>query len=58
MKRSVAVPIPNQIVPRRACVSPNAPRASGPNSAAEATAATASASGGESSHASGGERIE
>ena len=46
---------PNQIEPQRARWSPNHPRASGGNSAADAMAATASASGGVSSQASGGE---
>ena len=50
--------MPNQIEPQRAASSPNAPRASGGNRAADATAASASATGGVSSQASGGERIE
>jgi hypothetical protein len=50
--------MPNQIDPHRAACSPNAPRASGGNSAAQATAASASATGGVSSQASGGEMIE
>ena len=55
MKRSVAVPAPNQMAPQRARWSPKYPRASGGKSAADAMAATASATGGESSHASGGD---
>ena len=55
MKRSVAVAAPNQIEPQRARSSPNQPRASGGNSAADAMAAAASATGGESSQASGGD---
>ena len=55
---SVVAPMPNQIDPQRAACSPNAPRASGGNSAAQATAASASATGGVSSQASGGEMIE
>jgi hypothetical protein len=58
VKSSVAVPTPNQREPQRALCSPNARRASGGKSAAEATAASASASGGPSSQASGGEMIE
>ena len=54
----MAVPTPNQIDPQRARSSPKAPRASGGNRAADATAASASATGGESSQASGGERME
>ena len=46
---------PNQIEPQRASCSPNQPRASGGNSAADASAAIASATGGPSSQASGGE---
>ena len=55
---SVAVLTPNQIEPQRARSSPKAPRASGGNSAAQATAATASAPGGVISQPSGGEMIE
>ncbi len=58
MNSNVALPTPNQIEPQRAAFSPNAPRASGANRAALATAPIASATGGVSSHASGGEMIE
>ena len=51
----VALAAPNQIAPQRARSSPNAPRASGAKSAADAIAASASATGGVSSHASGGD---
>ena len=51
------MPTPNQIEPQRAARS-QWPRASGANSAAAATEAAASTSGGERSQASGGERIE
>ena len=50
------MPAPNQIEPQRARSSPNAPRISGGNSAADATAAAASTSAGENSQVSGGER--
>ncbi len=46
---------PNQIAPQRARSSPNQPRTSGGNSAADAMAEIASATGGPSSHASGGD---
>ena len=55
VKRRVAVAAPNQIEPQRARSSPNQPRASGGNSAADAMAAAASASGGVRSQARGGE---
>jgi hypothetical protein len=55
---SVAVLTPNQIEPQRARSSPNAPRASGGNRAAQAIAATASAPAGLISQPSGGEMIE
>ena len=55
MNSSAPVARPNQIEPQRARRSPNQPRASGSNSAAQATEQTASASCGVSSQASGGE---
>ena len=55
VKSRVAVAAPNQIAPQRARSSPNQPRASGAKSAAEETDASARASGGPSSQASGGE---
>jgi hypothetical protein len=54
----VAVLTPNQIEPQRARSSPNAPRASGGNRAAQAIAATTSAHCGVISQPSGGEMIE
>ena len=58
VNRSVAEPTPNQIAPQRARSAPNALRASGSNSAAQATAAMARATGGDKSQASGGDRME
>ena len=58
MNSSVAVAAPNQMEPQRARSAPKWPRASGGNSAAQATAPHASATGGLSSQASGGEMIE
>ena len=58
MNSSVAVAAPNQMAPQRARSSPKYARTSGGKSAAEATEAIASASGGPSSHATGGEMIE
>ncbi len=58
VNRSVAVAAANQIEPQRARSGPKWPRASGGNSAAHATAAIASATGGLSRYASGGEMIE
>jgi hypothetical protein len=56
VKSSVAVAAANQIEPQRARSSPNQPRASGGNRAAEPSAESASATGALSSQASGGDR--
>ena len=57
MNMNVAVATPNQSAPQRERSAPKYPRASGSNRAAQATEAVASAIGGPSSQAIGGEMM-